>query len=543
MTSKRLSGHQRLVGLVLVLALMPLPMAAIQKPAFEAIESPVGTARHQTLLTGQLLDDAGVELAIISSLGSEGRTLSLYSLEQDGWHPRFETTLSDEVRLVEVARIGRRDHVATYERDRVRMLDPVANEFRTLIDMPTRLRVTGGDVVPATDMFRDLNRDGLDDLVVPDVAGFWLSIQQRDGTFSEPQLVGAPEPFAEIPVGNLDVGESATTEPRNYGEVGITEKTIPAYLGRLHEVDFDLDGRMDLVFWDEDRFEVHPQQQSGLFDSQALEVTTEVAIDSDGVYSRAFDFRDQGVVAAILGLGEKSERTVLHSLVDINADGLADLITLNLAGRSITRQQSRYEIHFGIRTPGGIVFASDADVVIRPAGRAGAMQPWGYAVQRFEDFDGDGQRDILFQDVRVGFGGMMRAMAGRSVPIDLEVYDLTDAHRPAKPATRHKIRRFAPLGGSGVFFPVVLTGDINGDGRADVVVGTRPKELQVFLGVARPDLISPEPQSVSVTLPCDERRTRLVDLDADGKLDVLIHRAPTDSDGDEPFRITTLLAR
>jgi hypothetical protein len=48
---------------------------------------------------------------------------------------------------------------------------------------------------------------------------------------------------------------------------------------------------------------------------------------------------------------------------------------------------------------------------------------------------------------------------------------------------------------------------------------------------------------VAVALPPDERRTRLVDLNRDGKLDLLIHHTPTSREPDAPYRLAMLIAR
>ena len=46
--------------------------------------------------------------------------------------------------------------------------------------------------IPHVDLTRDVNDDDRDDLVVPDVDGFWVFIQMSDGTFADPVKIGPP---------------------------------------------------------------------------------------------------------------------------------------------------------------------------------------------------------------------------------------------------------------------------------------------------------------------------------------------------------------
>ena len=73
--------------------------------------------------------------------------------------------------------------------------------------------------------------------------------------------------------------------------------------------------------------------------------------------------------------------------------------------------------------------------------------------------------------------------------------------------------------------------------------------LDVFVGVPGPDLFAQRPQQVAVPVPSDEEYTWLVDLNRDGKQDILLHHpvccvpvhrdhAPT-----QQPRVTLLIAR
>ncbi len=83
--------------------------------------------------------------------------------------------------------------------------------------------------VPHVDITRDVNGDDRDDLVVPDGGGFRVFIQTSDGVFADPVKLG---PSTErLPTGG----------PDGY-------RYDPWDQGRLHEMDYNRDGRSDLVF-------------------------------------------------------------------------------------------------------------------------------------------------------------------------------------------------------------------------------------------------------------------------------------------------------
>ena len=498
---------------------------------FEAHEIATPAALHQTVLTGDFDGSGRAQLALVSVDPAGAPRKRMIALDGEEWTATLDGALDRAVLFVDVARIAERDRLITYRRGRVEWIDAESGEWRPLASLRIPYRASRENGIPHLKIARDLNGDGRDDLLLPDTDGFWLALQLPDGSFDPAVKLGPAEPFAR---------SNAYGEKRTYAQAGITAENLPWYLSRVHRFDFDLDGRRDLVFWDKDRFLAYRQDESGGFGDTPRAFTTEVEFDFDGSYGLAFQFGDASVPSMLLGVGPQTEHTILQGFHDLNGDNVADLITLTLEGRSPFRLRGRYNVHFGRPHDRGLSFAPAADTTFESPGKAGGLQPWGYASQRFFDFDGDGVNDAAIGAVDIGLGNMVGAMVGNSVSIDLAFYRIRGGEHPARPDWARKVRSpFAPLDKRGPLFPTILTGDIDGDGRSDLLIGERWDELSVYLGVPGKEPVAARPISVAAPLPGDERNARIADLDRNGKADIYIQHPRADG----PGRIVVLMAR
>ena len=489
---------------------------AAREFTFEQYEIVTGVAKHQTVLTGFLLGGTIAELVVVSIDDNDDRRLHIYAFDDGSWVLRLDAALRPEVLFVDIANIGGRDRLITYENGRLNWFDPESATEHPLVVVTSNTPPPKGEI-PHVDVTHDLNGDDHDDLVVPESDGFWVFIQMDDGTFADPVKIGPPIEMDRI-----------------YAADGYRYDSWDE--GRVHEMDYNRDGRSDLVFWNEDHFEVHLQDERGLFAPVAKTFTTDVAFDSDDPASLAAPQeirrrrRDHQLTGATTG-------RVLHSLTDMNGDGVADLVVFSLEIRSMWSVHFAYEVHFGAPTPdGGTVFAPDVGTAIRSDGLPFGLGP--------HDFDHDGQVDMMFTTMKFGIfktiGMISRGILTRSVQMHLEFYRMEGGIYPDKPNATRKIKGHAPgvSGEKGIFHPSVLIGDVNGDSRSDLLVQKGPEELRVYLGVPGPKLFARRPQKVAVVMPYEEY-TWLVDLNKDGVQDLLMHHPSTT----EPHRVTMLIAR
>ena len=497
---------------------------------FDIYEISTGRSQHQDVLSGAFTDPAHVEFAVINNEGATSGTVSVYRLERDQWKSVRDLPLEGEILFFDRLSLNGRDHILTYRPGGFGRIDLNTGIEERLVELTVHFKRGNEGGIPRLEVVRDLNDDGRDDLVMPDTDGFWISTQLSDGSFTEVQKVGPPEPL---------LNAKAYGDELSYGEVGINAQTLPWYLSRVHQLDHDLDGNRDLVFWNDTGFEVYRQDDSGRFIDKPESFPSDVPFDFDGSYALAFQFSDKSVATLLLGLGGRFEYTILQGFPDLNRDGVADLVKLTFSGRRVFSLRGRYDVHFGNSTPSGVTFSSEPDTSAWTPGPAGGSA-WGYASQRYVDIDGDGMKDLIMASVNTGLGGMTRAMVGNSISMEVAAYQLENGVYRQRPAIKRKIRTpFAPFDERGVLFPTVLAGDVNGDERVDLLAVERWDELSVYLGEDSPELLSEDRIGVAVEAPTDERFVKVRDLDGNRKDDVVIHHPSTT----ESNRVVVLLAR
>ena len=500
---------------------------------------PDDSTNRPTLLSGFFTGRDNADIALLDVTENSQFRIRIYTYndKQVGWLKTFETTLKSQFIFADVMNIAGQDRLILYDQGEVSWLDLDTATQRPLLNVLMNLNTTGIQNVLHININRDLNCDDYQDFLIPDIDGFWVSLQSPQGSFSELSKLGPSEPFQL----EAALDKSGFNRSLTYGEEKITEFTAPIYSARVYQTDHNQDGLCDLTFWNNDHFDVYYQNEDRKFIERSTSVPATVPIESDGLYSHILKFSGFSNLATMFGLGEKVGTTFLVSLRDMNNDSLTDLITLTLEGRSLFRQSSVYKVYYGENSAEGIAFSADNATSVEPGGKSGAAEIWGYSERTFKDLDGDDQVDLILKDIDIDPLGMLRAITSKSIGVSLEFFRMTNGNYPNKPSFVHKIRTNQSFwGDNDPFFPAILVGDVNGDGREDLIAGGKTRDqLEIFLGIPGPNLFSGRPIEVRMAMPTDGERVWLADLNNDGKQDIYMH----DFSPSESNKLTILISR
>ena len=479
----------------------------------------VGVAERLTVLAGSLTGRPVADLAAVHVDAEGNRRLSILGFANGAWDQAAEATLRPETAFVDVARIDGRERLIVYGGGRLTWFDPASAIERNLAASVSDFHESDRGEVLHVDMTRDLNGDGRDDIALVHGHGFQVLVQMPGGRFAHPVRVG--------PTTGLD---------RVYGADGYRYRPWEEG-GRVHEMDYNLDGRSDLVFWEGDRFVVHLQDESGLFSTDAETFSTGISFDSDQVGSLAAPEGIRRRRHDHMPEGESTGR-VLHSLTDMNGDGVTDLVVFSLKGSSLWKMHSSYEVFFGAPgASGSVEFSPEPGAVVESEGIISGIDR--------HDFDRDGQVDVMvtafeptvFSAIRV----LVMSIFTGAGSFDLEMFRMEAGRYGDRPNAVREIRPRSPRkSGERTFWPAVRMGDLNGDGRSDVLIARNRKMLHVHLGVPGSGLLAKKPQRIALPVPEDEEYIWLTDLNRDGKQDILMHHTPIAT---EPHRVSVLLSR
>ena len=321
---------------------------------------------------------------------------------------------------------------------------------------------------------RDVDGDGLDDLVLPEPNGYRLALQRRTraGVSFDVSPLNVPgergQRGAWLAAGEGSAGwrgSRSSAELRMTISVGAgadDDYSLPQPLLTVVEstpapqlIDWDADGDLDVLAQTRSLLHVWEQGAGGFSDGRRVAFPLPVEADRDrrldaSYSSHTLDINGDGRADCVIFAGDRRSDSVRTQ----------GLIFVQGAGRGDSKQ-----------TPEAPLFG--------PRGRPQDLLVFaGFVAEaNFPDFDADGLPDLSVTTVRPDLIDQLRAVSSESIETQVHLYRNRSGRFSPRPDLSWKValplKQFRPL--------VQFVGDVSGDGLSELLVRDAPDRLRLML--------------------------------------------------------------
>lgn len=459
---------------------------------------------EQRVLLADLSGDDKRQLVIAGRDNAHKQYLAVYSLDSilaRDTAPQFTLNPAPNLIAYDVGRLGDSDALLFIEPGRVSRYDVENREFVELIKIRSIYgQQRSGDIVPI-DFFRDLNDDDLDDLVVPDTAGYRVRLQKPDGTLGEEVLLA----------------ESS----RMTVSAGIVSfESRPLFSG-----DVNFDGLTDLGIWRGNTLRVYQQSPGHRFDGKPDTIELGLGLLSEAEL-RVLEAGDGSIDQR--GLTEKR----IASVEDHNGDSLPDILIESTRSDGVFDKSNDLKLHLGRRDGDSLTYRDRPDALIASEGLQYGMVA--------TDINGDELQDLVVRKIRLSFSRVIKALLSGSVSLRLNFYRMTPAGSyPDEPNFEARTNVEFSMSSGQIDVPAIEVADFDGDGLKDLLMQTRADRLTLSRGVAGADLFADDTSRFEVDLPRNGELVTSEDLNNDGQADLIMRY--TAADGAQAAHIVRIL--
>jgi len=481
--------------LLILFVLASLPANAAETGFSESVID-AGFQVEQPVLVASLTAEGERHLVIAGRTDNHEQRLAVYAVDRAGKPdaaPLLSLKPGPNLIAYDVGRLGDRDALFFIEPGRILRYDIHSGDFVEVIQIRSIYgQYRTGDITPI-DFIRDVNLDERDDLIVPDTAGYRVRLQRADGSLGEEVV--------------LEESSSMT----------VMDGVVSFESRPLHTGDMNLDGLTDLVVWRGNSLRVYPQLPGDRF--QGKPEVVELGLD---LLTEAELRARQGGPGSVDQSGLTEKR--IFSIEDRNGDQVPDLLIESILSQGVFDKRNDFSLHLGRQDGSQILYLDAEDGLLTSEG----LQ-YGLVTT---DIDGDGKKDLMVRKVRITFGRVIRALLSGNVPLRLHFFRMSDDGRYGDEAnyiTKTNVRFSVTTGHMDI--PAIKVADFDGDGLQDLMMQTRPDRLSFFAGVRTTSLFADDPSDMEVDLPRNGDLVTTEDIDGDGRADLVIRYNAADGTG------------
>ena len=390
-------------------------------------------------------------------------------------------------------------------------LDNEAKPFRRSFEVSPLALSARPDFISRGEFIRDLNGDGLSDILINDFREVQLLIAQPKNI--KPLNTGDP------------IEEASEVKSKTAIEAGFINQTLPitpqmqlysdgaAYTQtKVYLADLNLDSRQDIVKIAEGELEVFYQKDNGMFNELAQYIPVHLAISGVNWWNKRDAYGEQ------LDQSDLTYRKV-EVLKDINGDNITDMVVRYTKSSGVLDRVNDYEVYLGKVSNSQLSFPKKPDSVVRGEGTLTGLE--------FIDIDNDDKDEVLVSGFDIGLSQVIGALISGSIEQDVHLFQMDEQGLfSAEPDLTKAVEMSFSLTSGQTGTPIIQLADLNGDNHKDLILSDGREALRIYLGnasnnKAKSPFVS-RSRKIELALPQDGEMLSSEDLNGDGKDDLLI---------------------
>ena len=290
-----------------------------------------------------------------------------------------------------------------------------------------------------------------------------------------------------------------------------------AYLEpRVFIADIDSDQKSDIIVLENNGLSVYQQQKNGKFSTVRMRLNLPFKVSARPWWLQRTangDAIDQRNI----------EHRMLEYLQDLNADGIADMMLSNTSSSGVLDKAVSHEIYYGRLINGQLAFQLPADSIVTTGGTFSGVE--------LVDLNADQKNELLISSFKIGIGQIIGALLSGSVDQDVYLYAPTSQGQyPSRADFAAEVDLKFSLSSGRTGQPVILTADLDGDSKRELILSRSSKMLAVYTPSKGKKLFKSRPGIERLRLPENGNMITVADLDGDNADELLIHYGREDAE-------------
>ncbi|MFT5840320.1 MAG: hypothetical protein ACI9UT_002831 [Flavobacteriales bacterium] len=481
------------------LGLLTFPVYAKYTDIFTQHQIDLGFNVNQPVLIADVLPQAGEELVVVGVDDKQQRILAIYffDTQSNTFIQQDKINIADNVFAYDVGEPQDNGMQRLYLLDKTtvhRYIPAHLSHKATWMNRQSISSMYLGDKADSfreMDFIQDINNDGLDDIILPhfEKLNLWLS-----------DCCGALRPQ------NLPI--TARIE-MNQSSVSYDDQ-------ELYFQDMDLDEKTDLVTVEQGQLNVFIQNENKQFSITAKKIKIDrsiYALDWWDIKSSDGQDMDQSDI----------QHRVVREIDDFNGDGIPDVAVQFTKSSGVLDKTIDFEFFYGELNDGQLGYSEQASTSVTSEETLNNLT--------FLDRDMDGKQEVSVSSFDIGISQIVGALLSGSIDQDILIFSMDENNQFGKePLVSHEVEITFSLSSGTQGQPLVKMIDINGDAVKDIVYSDGDDLIRALLATpGQKKSYAKRSLRQKISMPKNPYNAATKDLNADGKIDLVLHHGRADS--------------